>query len=449
MIKVGFASFGEVNTPKDVLIKKCNIAAQALKSKGLILYESYLITDDYEEKDINNGISILQKNDFNVLVLCIAGWIPSHAVIKVAENFKHIPMVLWGLCGWMESDRLITTADQAGTSALRKTFYDLGYNFIYVYDIIGKQTSVEKIYDFCIAAGGAKQLRNVKIGHMGYRDMNLYNTLFDGASLKKIVGAEIECFEMLEVVQRAQNIAEEEKQKLVNEKILSKWNFVKKADENVLSQAAGYYLALKQIIDERGYKAVSLKDVDGMKKLLGFPPAPVFMLLANELKICTIPENDALGNVTQIIVKAATGQIGAYLEFYEYFEDGVLVGVPDYIPQEITDGDIAVMPAAFGELSQGILNVSKVKTGVITLCRLTYTEGCYYMHMVKGIGETSPKWEECGWTQPAPRLPGLKIKLEDTENFVQNIMGQHYIISYGDNKRVIGYICKIMGITVI
>ena len=35
-----------------------------------------------------------------------------------------------------------------------------------------------------------------------------------------------------------------------------------------MMQAAGYYLAIKQLIDERGYDAVSLKDVDGMKKLL-------------------------------------------------------------------------------------------------------------------------------------------------------------------------------------
>ena len=52
-----------------------------------------------------------------------------------------------------------------------------------------------------------------------------------------------------------------------------------------------------------------------------------------------------------------------YLEFYEYFTDRVLAGVPDYIPAETTDGAVTVMPAAFGELDEGILNVSKVKTG--------------------------------------------------------------------------------------
>ena len=73
---------------------------------------------------------------------------------------------------------------------------------------------------------------------------------------------------------------------------MSKWNFVKPANPESMKKAAGYYLAVKSICDERGYDAISLKDVDGMKKLLGFPPAPIFMLLADEEGLATIPEND-------------------------------------------------------------------------------------------------------------------------------------------------------------
>ena len=215
-----------------------------------------------------------------------------------------------------------------------------------------------------------------------------------------------------------------------------------------MEAAARYYLAIKEIIRERKFDAVSLKDVDGFKKLLGFPPAPVFTLLAED-GICTIPENDCLGNVTQVLVKKLTGQIGAYLEFYEFFEDGVLAGVPDYVPAEIVDGKTTILPAAFGELAQGLLNVSKVKTGELTMCRLTFTDGKYFMHVVKGEGITPEKWEECGWTQPAPQLPGLKILLAYTEAFASEVMGQHYIISYGDNVKIIEEYCKIAGIGII
>ncbi len=447
-MRAAFVGFGEVNTPIDIIINKCKGAEEALKKEGLDLLSVYPVTDDYEEKDIKKAVAALENQSFDVLICCIAGWIPTHAVVKVTEHFRHKPMVLWGLCGWTEGDRLVTTADQAGTTALRKTFYDLGYDFKYIYDIIGLPTNSKKVYRYAVAAAAKAKLRHARAGQAGYRDMNLYGTLYDGGSLKREIGPEIETFEMLEIEQRYQKLTEAEIQKVIDE-CMSKWNFLKPANPESMKKAAGYYLAIKSICDERGYDAISLKDVDGMKKLLGFPPAPIFMLLADEAGLCTVPENDSLGNITQLMVKYLTGQCAFYLEFYEFFQDRVLAGVPDYVPAEVVDGQVTVMPAAFGELSEGILNVSKVKTGTVTMCRLTCIDGVYYMHMVKGEGITPRKWEEAGWTQPAPQLPGLEILLDDVEDFAEKVMCQHYIISYGDNTEIITDLCNMLGIEII
>ena len=74
--------------------------------------------------------------------------------------------------------------------------------------------------DYCLAAMAAKQLLHDKVGMAGYRDMNLYGTLYDGLSLKKQTGVEIETFEMLEIQQRYDKLTEEEKKRVVNERIL-------------------------------------------------------------------------------------------------------------------------------------------------------------------------------------------------------------------------------------
>ncbi len=448
MVKAAFVGFGEVNTPKDIIIKKCADAEKSLLNEGMDLISVYPVTDDYEEKDIKSAVAQLKNKDFDVLVVCIAGWIPTHAVVKVTEHFRNKPMILWGLCGWVEGDRLVTTADQAGTTAIRKTFYDLGYDFTYIYDIVGLPSKTKKVYNYAVASAAAAKLRHARSGMAGYRDMNLYGTQVDGPSLKRVIGPEIETFEMLEIQQRYEKVTDEEIQKVIDNAI-AKWNFLKPANPESLKKAAGYYLAVKAICAERGYDAISLKDVDGMKKLLGFPPAPIFMLLSDEEGLCTIPENDSLGNITQLMVKYLTGQCAFYLEFYEFFTDRVLAGVPDYVPAEVTVDGVTVMPAAFGELSEGILNVSKVKPGEVTMCRLTYDDGIYYMHMVKGEAVTARKWEEAGWTQPAPQLPGLEIILDDVERFAQNVMCQHYIISYGDNTELIENLCNILGIEII
>ena len=446
-MKVAFLGFGEVNTPVDVIVRKCSAAEAALKAEGLDLVSVYPIADDYEEKDVAKAVAALENENFDAVVVCIAGWIPTHAVLKVTEHYRHLPMVLWGLCGWYEEDRLVTTADQAGTTGLRATFEGLGYKFKYVYDIIGKKTRSDVVADYCQAAITAKQLLTDKVGMAGYRDMNLYGTLYDGLSLKKETGVEIETFEMLEIQQRYKKLTEEEKRDVVNNRIL-KWNFLKPANDDAMMMAAGYYLAVKQIAEERNYKAISLKDVDGMKKLCGFPPAPIFMLLSED-GYTTVPENDSLGAVTQLMMKNLTGQLAGYLEFYEFFDNSVLAGVPDFVAADMVDGDTyTVIPAAFGALNQGILNVSKVKTGTVTMSRLTYMNGKYVMQMVLGNGKTPPKWEECGWDQPAPQLSALEIELPSVERFADNVACQHYIITYGDNRAKIRNLCEILGIEV-
>ncbi|MBR2896936.1 MAG: hypothetical protein IKC04_03520 [Oscillospiraceae bacterium] len=447
MAKIGFVGFGEVNTPVDVIIKRCGIAAEELEKEGLELVKVFPVADDYEEVQVNNAIAELKKESFEALVLCVAGWIPAHAVIKISEHFRHLPVVLWGLCGWVEGDKLVTTADQAGTSGLRATLEDMGYTFKYVYNTVGLPSRAPKVASYCKAAIAAKNMRHARAGMAGYRDMNLYGTLYDGCSLKQVIGPEIETFEMLEMQQRYEKLDPNAVTDVVENRI-KKWHFVSPAQEEGMRMAAGYYLAVKAIAEERGFKSISIKDVDGMKKLVGFPPAPIFMLLQEDGYL-TVPENDSMGCVTLMLMQELTGQTPFYLEFYEFFEKTVLAGVPDYVPSQVVDGEVTVMPAAFGELNEGILNISKVKPGMVTMCRLLYKGGKYVMHMVYGKGIAPRKWNEYGWADPAPQLPSLEIELPDVDNFAQSVGCQHYIITYGDNRAIIRDFCAIRGISVV
>ena len=448
LMKAAFVGFGEINSPQQLIKLKCLTALQEVKSLGINVVTTDHVTDDTKAVDVKRAIKDLKKEDFDFLIICVAGWIPSHAVIAITNEFKNKPMILWGLAGDMENGRLVTAAPQAGTTALRKVFVDLGYKFRYIYNIIGKPSPLDKILSFATAAKTVSSMENTKVGMMGFRDMNLYNTLYEGLSLKVKIGTEIEFFEMLEMLQISENVAVDEVEQVLN-KIKQQWDFVKFADDEFLKKGILYYLAIKKIVEDNNFDAVSLKDVDGMKKILSFPPAMIFMLLSDEMKLCTIPENDAMGAVTQLIVKHITGQCAAYLEFYEFFENSVLMGVPDYVPAEIVDGKIVVTLAAFGGISGGLLNISTLKTGQVTLVRLCNTADQYTMHIVTGEAKLK-SWEEAGWDQPAPQLPSLEIFLDSpVENFAQNISGQHYIIAYGDCSKALNDFCFLKNINII
>lgn len=448
IVKAAFVGFGEVNSPQQLIKDKCLKALQEVKSLGIKTVTTEHVTDDPKGIDVKRALSDIKKEDFDLLIICIAGWIPAHAVIAITSEFKCKPMILWGLAGDVENGRVVTPAPQAGTTALLKVFSDLGYKFRYIYNIIGKPSPLDKIRNFALAAKAASSIEGAKVGMMGFRDMKLYNTLYEGLSLKTKIGIDIEFFEMLEMLQLSGHIENSEIQQLLD-KIKRDWDFEKPADEDFLRKGISYYLAIKRIAEENGFNAISLKDVDGMKKLLSFPPAMIFMLLSDEMKVCTIPENDAMGAVTQLIVKHLTGQCAAYLEFYEFFENSVLLGVPDFVPAEVVQGRVKVKLASFGNISGGLLNISTMKTGKLTMVRLSNTGDQYTMHICTGEGRLKA-WEEAGWDYPAPQLPSLEIFLDaPVEDFVQKISGQHYIIAYGDHLQALRDFCFIMNIEVI
>ena len=138
------------------------------------------------------------------------------------------------------------------------------------------------------------------------------------------------------------------------------------------------------------------------------------------------------------------------MEFYEFMPDRVLVGVPDYVPDEIIDGSLKVLPTSFGQLSEGILNVSKVKTGKVTLARLGYCGSNYTMHIVTGTAVEPRSWKEVGWEPPAPQLPSLEVILDTpVDDFAQKVMSQHYIVTYGDNTEILKEICRQLDIKII
>lgn len=446
---VGFVGFGEVNTPRPLIDDRCDAVADKLRAAGLNLHVTAPVFDDPQGVEAQRALDELRAGAPDVLVLCVAGWIPSWAVFRVIEPLKHLPMVLLGLSGWQEEGRWVTTADQAGSTALRLPMEEMGYRFTYLVTRRGGEVPYDAVVNYCRAAEAAIRLRDAVIGMAGYRDMRLYGTLYDGLSLKREIGPEVEHFDLLELQQLMENTDPAEVNAIAAE-TRKRWKFLKEPQSGTMEQSVSLYLALRQKIADRGYSAFSFVDVDGVKRLMGFAPAGALTLLHDNLNIPTVPENDSLGAVTQLMMHYLTGQIAAYLEFYEFTETGAVMGVPDYVPAEIVDGDVTVLPNAFGDFGEGLLNVSSLKTGRATIARLAASNGYYYMHIMTGEARKPAAWEEAGWAPPAPQLPSIEFDFDDdSEEFIQNVLGQHYIIAYGDHRASLEALCEVLDIDVI
>ena len=183
-VRAGFVGFGEVNTPREFIVNRCQTAAAELRKRGVELVETAPVSDDPAGENADRAIRELKCGEFDALVLCVAGWIPSWAVVKVAEAFKHKPMLLWGQSGWRTDGHFVTTADQAGTTALRAPLAEMGYNFKYLVNFKDSAPRCDEAAEYLRAASAAAAVRKTLIGMSGYRDMRLFGTLYDGNLLK-------------------------------------------------------------------------------------------------------------------------------------------------------------------------------------------------------------------------------------------------------------------------
>ena len=58
---------------------------EEIESLGINIITTDHVTDDPKGLDVKRAIKDLKKDEFDLLIICIAGWIPSHAVIAITE----------------------------------------------------------------------------------------------------------------------------------------------------------------------------------------------------------------------------------------------------------------------------------------------------------------------------------------------------------------------------
>jgi len=428
----------------DLLKENVNHAKETLASLGIeIVAEGGPVINLF---DVDVTVSKLKCGEFDFLTALIPSWAEPPMIVNTLMHFFNKPILLWALSSIQKENVLIAPAGAAGMSAVMYPLKIMGAKLKVVFGNPESNSVREEILRFARAASTVSKLSRSRIGIFGYADMGSYTASFDQASLRSKIGVEVEDYEVHRLLLEAERIGDEEAENFIS-KQFKDWSIDKEITKEDLKKAVKVYLALKKIVDERRYNGVSMKCVYGLPIYYGITPCIPLSLMGYQIPV--VCESDVLGLVTELVMDYISGQRSLYLEFYDIFDDRVLMGVCGMIPPSALEEKPRIYRYAWGKLT-GLMIVGSLKTGKVTMARLASSGDRYIMHIAVGESVKPRTWHEIGWQLEAPVYPSLEIVLGDrTKKFTENILAQHYHLIYGDYSRDLIELCKILGVEVI
>jgi L-fucose isomerase-like protein len=439
---VGFFSYAY---PEEKMKERVDNAINALRSKGIeVNFCGYVM--DHDEASQIAAQDRLDKTAFDsdCITILVAAWVESPSIIRVLSNQMHLPMLMWSPSGYRTDAGLISPASAAGGTGLNFALKVFGAKHVSLYDTIDKGMRIEEAIDFIKFTAALKRLKNTRAASIGYADMNLYSLMYDGNLIKKYTGIHIDNLDLYDLNKYMEEVTDSQKKDFIKD-FKSKVKYIIEPTETDLDILAKSYTAINRIIEEKDYKAISLKCVLGMSKWMNFSPCMLESLIGD--KVDTICECDVYGMINQVIIKELTGTKAIFQEFYEFYENSILVGSCGFAPFSVCAGDCINVQGHDWGSAGGIMNVTDLKSGKITFTKLYTVNGQMHLHCYRATAKLPERWQEDGWDGKGPKMPSLEINIDgDLEEFKEYVEGQHYIISYGDYYKLLERYCKFTGI---
>lgn len=396
------------------------------------------ITKGLDEKgdSIDELVSKIQNENPYLIILFVATWIEVPQVLDLLFKISWRPTIVWGLRMYYSKGKRESTGSLPGSCVLKGTLEALGYKFKYIVGMPKEGELINKVCKYLKVSKTIRKLSELRIGLVGYTSMGMYTGTFDQISIKKKFGTEIIHIDTSEVFDYINKIDEDKAYEVVK-KWQKHYYIEKDVKVEELIMASKIYLAFKEIIKKYKLNAISVKCQYEFSKGLKFVPCVPLSVLADEGIICSC-EGDIPLTLTMAILHFLTNEPIYYGDIVDIRDNRIYLSSCGFAPLSLAKSKnmgIGRHKYFFKGLRSGII----LKDGVVTLARLGVKEGSYIMHVTYGVTTETELRQGL--------FPALEVELKgNIENFIENILSQHYAVAYGDLRNELRDFCSLMNI---
>ena len=397
--------------------------------------------------DCEKAIEVAKSDVWDAVIVLIASWIEAPNALKVlsAAGLEQTPMLLWSHDNYFDPKEKATISFGCIASAgvMRETFEEFDYKFRFVVGNPGDEVLAGKIISFLQAARTVRQLKDARLGMLGYVSMGMYTGLGDHVKVKKVFGTEIVHIDQYSLIAHLDEASTEE---IAAEKqaLKEQWDVAGTISDSLLDRNASVYLRLKQLVKEHQLDALTAKCQYEMSIDWGFTPCVALSLLGANMPVSC--EGDIYLLISQMILEGIAKETTTYGDVLAFLSDGVICAACGFAPKSFLAADRPKIDKHTA-LYSGLLITTPFKRQDVTVIRLANDKQGFKMHVIEGHVEEMKDFHEID----CPAYAGSVIKFHNksVEDFQQEIMSQHYAIVPGNHGDAVREFCKLMNIRVV
>ncbi|MEM3525967.1 MAG: hypothetical protein QXV37_01010, partial [Candidatus Jordarchaeaceae archaeon] len=128
--KIAYVPFSYPDYPRNIVNTLVDNSKKMLKEIGLDLIE---VDPVITFRDVDAALSMLRKEEIDVIVANLISWIEPPNLIAVLKDFKQKPVILWSHTMFREAGELTTLGPLPAAGVIRETLEEMGFKFWFVW----------------------------------------------------------------------------------------------------------------------------------------------------------------------------------------------------------------------------------------------------------------------------------------------------------------------------
>jgi L-fucose isomerase len=391
---------------------------------------------------------LLREQGIHVLVLYVGMWSYGSTAVAAASA-AGVPAVVL-------TDTDVQYVGIVGASVCRGSLEEAGLANSLVYGELDDPIVAQELAVRCLGAAAGTRLQGLTYGLMGSTSLGMYTSAIDATQWRRKFGIEVESWDQLEVVERAKALPDSAVDHHLDwsRRVFGEIG----VREEVMRAALKLYAVSKQIVSERGFDMVSVRCLPEMPGTYTTFCYTISLLNdtsdaegGKDATICAC-ESDSNGALTMQVLKHLAGAPVLMADVRTVNLDSRQVWISNCGSSATqlapSRNDVHWVAHGFEEYEWklgGACPQYVVRSGDVTLARLTRDAGDYVMLIARGraLAEPREKLGETYWGFS----PHAFIELEaEPREFAQALRCNHLHMVYGDYVDHLLEFCRVLDV---